>query len=511
MDKFYPPYFPCYIPLPNGKPAAGGKLYAYYTGTDNLAPLYAEDGTILVGSVEDIDSSGQVHVLLDPAITYRLKVVPPVGSQMPDQIYDNVRVANGTIVGMENPMTEQGDMIVGGAAGAPIRLAHPGGIRFLRAAVVSGIGKVLQWVGLTAGQHITITHDVAGTTISADDQDGDHKVKAGAADNAPGVLYDKIGSITAPNGYIRKQLHTDVDGNQTLRLGIDATSATDGQVLTAHEIDGVCDPQWAAIPTQPGDHQLLVSATDASAGYLGAKLTPGSNITLTPQTDGDGVQTLEISATGGGGGGGSACLQFAPLANYGFCQIAMNAANTMSAYHISFLRKIPFVCKFSRIYFMIYNDANGAYTTANVGLYYRDTNGDYVAASRQMGLQLKHKLRTGANTGDPSFYIDLATPMDTTDGSRNYRLVVQFLSTTKPTTALNFYPDASYNTPPVLGTEQPFTTNGYYLNINNSGQTPQNIWLIQNRYWAENEIGDTLINIPTSPVQHVAMPWMAVE
>ena len=122
MDKFYPPYFPCYIPLPNGKPAAGGKLYAYFTGTNNLAPLYAEDGTILVGSVADIDSSGQVHVLLDPAITYRLKVVPPVGSQMPDQIYDNVRVANGTIVGMENPMTTKGDLIVGGPDGEPDRL-----------------------------------------------------------------------------------------------------------------------------------------------------------------------------------------------------------------------------------------------------------------------------------------------------------------------------------------------------------------------------------------------------
>ena len=122
MDKFYPPYFPCYIPLPNGKPAAGGKLYAYFTGTNNLAPLYAEDGTILVGSVADIDSSGQVHVLLDPAITYRLKVVPPVGSQMPDQIYDNVRVANGTIVGIENPMTTKGDLIVGGPDGEPDRL-----------------------------------------------------------------------------------------------------------------------------------------------------------------------------------------------------------------------------------------------------------------------------------------------------------------------------------------------------------------------------------------------------
>lgn len=126
-------------------------------------------------------------------------------------------------VGMTNPMTEQGDLIAGAADGEPMRIAHPGDVGFLRAAVVSGIGKVLQWVGLNAGQHITIAQDGAGATISADEQEGDHK--------------------------------------------------------------------------------LLVSATDAAAGYLGAKLTAGANITITPQTDGDGVQTLELSATGGGGGG----------------------------------------------------------------------------------------------------------------------------------------------------------------------------------------------------------------
>lgn len=55
----------------------------------------------------------------------------------------------------------------GAADGAPMRLAHPGGIGFLRAAVVSGIGKVLQWVGLIAGQHIIIAQTAAFSPTAA--------------------------------------------------------------------------------------------------------------------------------------------------------------------------------------------------------------------------------------------------------------------------------------------------------------------------------------------------------
>lgn len=310
MDKFYPPYFPCYIPLPNGKPAAGGKLYAYYTGTDNLAPLYAEDGTILVGSVADIDSSGQVHVLLDPAITYRLKVVPPVGSQMPDQIYDNVRVANGTIVGMENPMTAEGDLIVGGAGGQPerlapgdegdalqivsgkpawtapiesgkVRVAQSSPLKYVGDAILTGVGlgSVASYMDGTVTISIDADGVAAGNVLTADGNDGcnwaaiptqpgDHKTAVDGADASPDYLAAKLAAGT----------------------GISLTNTG-----SAVEI---------AATAQSGDHQLLVSATDAAAGYLGAKLTAGSNVTLTPHTDGDGVQTLEIAATGGGGGGG---------------------------------------------------------------------------------------------------------------------------------------------------------------------------------------------------------------
>ena len=77
MDKFYPPNFIGYIPLPDGKPAAGGTIIACRTGTDILAPIYDENGTRIDGSACPVDSNGQAHFLLDPKITYRLKIIMP--------------------------------------------------------------------------------------------------------------------------------------------------------------------------------------------------------------------------------------------------------------------------------------------------------------------------------------------------------------------------------------------------------------------------------------------------
>ena len=120
MDKFYPPNFIGYFPLANGKPAAGGYLIVCRTGTDVLAPVYDENGTLIPASRVPIDSAGRAHFLLDPAITYRIKVVPPPDvDPINTAVYDNVRVAECTIVGMTNPMTAEGDMIVGGVDGAP--------------------------------------------------------------------------------------------------------------------------------------------------------------------------------------------------------------------------------------------------------------------------------------------------------------------------------------------------------------------------------------------------------
>ena len=262
MDKFYPPYFPCYIPLPNGKPAAGGKLYAYFTGTNNLAPLYAEDGTILVGSVADIDSSGQVHVLLDPAITYRLKVVPPASSQMPDQIYDNVRVANGTIVGMENPMTDQGDMIVGGATGIPVRLAHPNRIGFLRATLSFGM-KVLQWVGLTGTNGIEVTNGNSGTEIGLDTTGASEGDALKIVSGVPTWTTDQTGMANPMT--TKGDLIVGATGGEPDRLGVGA----DGDILASALYGGDLTPTWEAGPKKYRNVYGDIPSPQIDDGYLG--------------------------------------------------------------------------------------------------------------------------------------------------------------------------------------------------------------------------------------------------
>ena len=337
MIVSYPPFYPQQILDADGKPVAGGRILSFYAGTDVPLAMFAPDGTSL-GSSVSIASDGTAVFCLKVGTPYKLVCVDADGATIwtrdkvkcsagdgmvnpmdaknqmivggvdgdpttiaptarnqvvtfdgddvvfaapkvpaaagdtryKDNVYDaidptaplkkGVRVGSGgrawmtleiepstttddvlcteevdgeKVIGwgqrMKNPMTDQGDLIAGAVGGAPMRLAHPGGIGFLRATISFGM-KVLQWVGLNQGTGITITQDGSGATISAD--------------------------------------------------------------------------------AQPGDHQLLVSATDAAAGYLGAKLTAGSNITLTTNTDGDGVQTLEISAAGGGGGGGSKSLSW---------------------------------------------------------------------------------------------------------------------------------------------------------------------------------------------------------
>ena len=121
---------------------------------------------------------------------------------------------------------------------------------------------------LDAGSGISLATSAGKVVVSAATQTGDHKTAVDGADTSPDYLAAKLAAGS----------------------GISLTNTGSAVQIAAD--------------TQTGDHQLLVSATDASAGYLGAKLTAGSNITLTTQTDGDGVQSIEISAAGGGGGGG---------------------------------------------------------------------------------------------------------------------------------------------------------------------------------------------------------------
>lgn len=313
MAKYYAPNFSGLLPLFDGKSAAGGKLYAYRAGSSIPAPLFNDDGVEL-GSWVSIDSNGCADFLLDSALSYKLIVKDALGAVVGE--WDNVKATNAP-GGMDNPMTAPGDIIVGGTGGTATALP------------VGANGEVLTSDGTTASWAAPAA------------QPGDHLVKASATDASdPGSLNDKL-AVLSP---VVKNTIITPQGDEKLLLGIGTSGVTDGYVLTK----GMTGADWAAIPTQTGDHktavdgsdtspdylaaklaagsgisltntgsaveiaadaqtgdhQLLVSATDAAAGYLGAKLTAGSNVTITPQTDGDGVQTLEISATGGGGGGG---------------------------------------------------------------------------------------------------------------------------------------------------------------------------------------------------------------
>ena len=261
--------------------------------------------------------------------------------------------------GMQNPMSSFGQMISGGLAGAPNVLAAPTGDQFLGVtstvygpfpqwwplinAIVKGLattpagtasgftkgdlllggdaitgGALHNYTGVdrlpigTSGKILT-SNGTTATWADPATQEGDHKAKTSATDSDPNYLENKV--LGGDLIQVEKEQTPDGDGGyfENLRVHLDARGVTAGYVPTA---DGSNGAAWAAPAAQPGDHQLLVSAADAAAGYLGSKLTAGSNITLTPQTDGDGVQTLEIASTGGGGGGGGWAVVDTPCNRY---------------------------------------------------------------------------------------------------------------------------------------------------------------------------------------------------
>lgn len=317
----YPPYIQGVIFDGDGRPAAGGTVEAYVAGSSVPAPLFSiSDPPTSLGSVVAIDSAGVAAFRLREDIAYKLRAKDRDGALLWER--DNVHASGQGSGGMENPMTSIGDMIVGGAAGAarrlstdgaaegyvlklipdrfgdlvqsweheegmqnpmteqgdliagaadgaPMRLAHPGGIGFLRAAVVSGIGKVLQWVGLIAGQHITITHNGAGTTISADDQDGDHKVAA----------YDD--DTTTP-GYLSEKLR-----------------AGENVAMEKYSVPGVGAKQVKLSAT---DSKVKADSSDGTAGTLADKLEAGQGILITVKGAGTPNHTVEIATDGSGGG-----------------------------------------------------------------------------------------------------------------------------------------------------------------------------------------------------------------
>ena len=266
----YPSCFRQQFTDANGKPIASGTLEFYRAGTSIPLPAYTIDGVSL-GDTVTLDIMGSTEFALDDAETYDICLYDKYDHLI--DTYNKVTASGegGGGSGMINPMTSPGDVIIGGAHGEPRRL---------------NIG--------VSGQVLTVSSGApAWKTIPV--QTGDHKVLFTFSDATPGYIGDKL-TCTAPIKFTR----TGIGVNEIGHIGLDASTASNGDVLTA---DGNGGSAFAAPAVQPGDHKALVTALDAEAGYLADKITAGSNVTITTLTDGSGVQSLQISAAGGGGGG----------------------------------------------------------------------------------------------------------------------------------------------------------------------------------------------------------------
>ena len=157
---------------------------------------------------------------------------------------------------------------------------------------------------LVQGTGITLTKGTSDITIAADTQTGDHKVIIDSNDTSPGYLASKLTAgtnITITNNGTDLEISSIDTGmlnpmnalgdiiiggasGDPARLGI----GSEGYVLTVSS----GSPAWTAIPTQTGDHKVIIDGNDTSPGYLASKLTAGSNVTITNNgTD------LEISST----------------------------------------------------------------------------------------------------------------------------------------------------------------------------------------------------------------------
>ena len=134
----YPPYIQGVIFDGDGRPAAGGTVEAYVAGSSAPAPLFSiSDPPTSLGSVVAIDSAGVAAFRLREDIAYKLRAKDRNGALLWER--DNVRASGqGGGGGMENPMTEQGDLIVGATDGKPDRLGVGADGDILSAALFGG-------------------------------------------------------------------------------------------------------------------------------------------------------------------------------------------------------------------------------------------------------------------------------------------------------------------------------------------------------------------------------------
>lgn len=76
-EIYYSPFIPAFSP--NGLPVAGSKLYFFYAGTENLAPIYADVGmtTILPNPVVSNLAARYPNIYLDADTGYRVRETGP--------------------------------------------------------------------------------------------------------------------------------------------------------------------------------------------------------------------------------------------------------------------------------------------------------------------------------------------------------------------------------------------------------------------------------------------------
>ncbi len=83
---YYSPFIPTFSG--NGLPVANGRLYFFYTGTTDLAPIYADAGmtTPLANPVVSDGAARYPNIYLNEAITYRVRETNKDGTPLADDI-----------------------------------------------------------------------------------------------------------------------------------------------------------------------------------------------------------------------------------------------------------------------------------------------------------------------------------------------------------------------------------------------------------------------------------------
>jgi len=386
MAKYYAPNFSGLLPLFDGKSVAGGKLYAYRAGTSIPAPLFNQDGVEL-GSWVSIDSNGCADILIDSALSYKLVVKDALGATVGE--WDNVQATNAP-GGMDNPMQNPGDLIVGGTGGTATAL--PVGSEGQVLKVVSGAPA---WGTDTAGMSNPMTTEgdlIVGTTDGAPTRLG--VGVAGQVLTSDGTTWTPANIPTQTGDH-----KTQVDGSDTSPDYLAAKLAAGSGISLTNTGSAVS----IAADTQSGDHHVLVTNADAAAGTLADKLVAGSNVTLTPVTDGDGVQTLEISATGGGGGGGAKgiLLPWGPMVPSWFIAEGITSGKTFCIFGRTALRN----CTIKKVLIGTF----AADTTPSV-----NELGVYAMRSNR-ALTLLGKTSTYTLTVDGSMIFEFTTPLSVGD------------------------------------------------------------------------------------------------